>query len=332
VEFRLVNSGEVTPGATVDDLKPGLPTAVLHGAGESLCQTTFGSDGRPPRPEARTVVRLAAELLGQKDGAYSVRLTSQHLREPGRSGEAPPFEQTVSLRDGDLVALDLLRNAAPVPGCNTSSVTLEARLLVRLDPAVARTLFVADIWFVHRDETGREWSQHVTSNVNGVMDTPLLFNDVTFALPRLQADQDLFTAFVRLSGTLRARARTDGLVDLDVSTARSVGLLLPSMPPGVHGQSARKSITVRPDETTAIEIPQPASGFVMTALHIGQKMSGSGAVGARPSGSGDSLATQPKVFISNGAFVLNTGVFFKDHATRLLIRVHRAQEAGPQGQ
>jgi hypothetical protein len=185
-----------------------------------------------------------------------------------------------------------------VPGCNTSSVTLEARLLVRLDPAVARTLFVADIWFVHRDETGREWSQHVTSNVNGVVDTPLLFNDVTFALPRLQADQDLFTAFVRLSGTLRARARTDGLVDLDVSTARSVGLLLPSMPPGVHGQSARKSITVRPDETTARN-PAAEIRFVMTALRIGGRSPGR--CGWRAAGRvGRPLASQPKVFITNG--------------------------------
>jgi hypothetical protein len=333
VEFRIVKSGEVTPGVTVGgDLKPGSAAAAVFTARESLCQMTFGSEGRPLPADARTVVRLSAELLDQKDGAYSVRLASHHVRTAGRPGSESPFEQVVSLRDGDRVALDMLRDAAPVPGCDTSAITLEARLLVRLDPAVARTIFAVDLWFVHRDETGREWNQHLTTNVNGAVDMPFLFDDVTFPLPKLDPSQDLFTAYVRLTGTLRARARTDGLVDLDYSTARTIGLLLPSNPPGVSGTSARKSITVKPDETTAIEIPQPGSGFVMTALRIGGKISGSGTVGARPSGSGDSLATQPKVFISNGAFVLNTGVFFKSHVTRLLIRVHRAQEAGPLGQ
>jgi hypothetical protein len=331
VEFRLVKSGQTTPTATVGgDLKPGSPAAAVFTAGQSLCDVSFGSAGRPPRADARTVVELVAELLDQKDGAYSVRLTSHHLRAAGRPGGEPPFEQIVSLRDGDRIALDMLRDPVAVPGCSTSVVTLEARLLVRLDPSVARALFVADLWFVHRDETGREWNQHLTANVNGAVDMPFLFNDITFPLPKLDPGQDLFTGFVRLTGTLKARARTDGLVDLEVSTARSIGVLLPSDPPGVSGEGKRKSITVRPDETTAIEIPQPASGYAETALRIGEKISGSGTIGARPAGSGDPLATMPKVFIRNGAFVLNTGVFFKDHVTRLLIRVRKAQEAGPQ--
>ncbi len=65
----------------------------------------------------------------------------------------------------------------------------------------------------------------------------------------------------------------------------------------------------------------------MTALRVGEKISGTGSVGARPGGSGASLSDMPKVFVTNGAFVLNTGVFFKDHSTRLLIRVHKTQEA-----
>jgi hypothetical protein len=98
------------------------------------------------------------------------------------------------------------------------------------------------------------------------------------------------------------------------------------MPPGADGSSARKSITVRLGETTAIEFPQPGSGFVMTAMRIGEKMSGSGVIGARPSGTEDQT-TQPKMFIRDGRFVFNTGAFFKDHVTRLLIRL-RASEPG----
>lgn len=328
VEFRLVSAGETTPNATVgDDLKPGVPVNVTFSAKQSLCESRFGSALMAPPDDARTVVKMSAEVLGQKDGAYSVRLITQHVRSAGQASAEAPLEQTVSLRDGDRVVLDMLRDPSPVPGCSTAAVTLEARLLVKQDPAFARTLYTADVWFVHRDETGHEWNQHVTMNVNGTADTPLLFNDVTFPLPKLDPNQDNFTAFVRVTGTLRARPRADGLIDLDVSTTRMVGLLLPSTPPGAYGQSTRKTITVRADETTAIEIPQPGSGFTMTALRIGEKMpgtSGGGIVGASAGGS-DPLAARPGVFINAGRFILNTGVFFKDHQTRVLIRVHKAQ-------
>jgi hypothetical protein len=325
VEFRLVRSGQ-TSGSTVgDDLKPGAPATAIFTSKQSLCESTFGF-GVSPSADARTVVKLSAELLDQKDGAYSIRLTSHHQRSVGQPGGEAPLEQVVSLRDGDRVVLDMLRDAIPVPGCSTSAITLEARLLVRLDPSVAQTIYEADVWFVHRDENGREWNQHLATNINGAVDTPILFPDVTFPLPKLDPNQDTFTAFVRLTGTLRARARTDGLIDLDVTTARTLGLLLPSTPPGARGESKRKTITVRPDETTAIEIPQPGSGFVMTALRIGDKMPGSGSVGARPEGSGGApMSSMPKMFVSNGRFVLNTGVFFKDHVTRLLVRVRKAR-------
>ena len=228
----------------------------------------------------------------------------------------------MSVRDGDRVALDLVRDV--VPGCETAALTLEAKFFVRQDPSLAQAVYAADVWFVHKDDAGHEWNQHLTANVNGAVDVPLVFKDVTFPLPKIVPAQDEFTAYVRVAGTLRARARHDGLVDLDVNTQRSAGLLLPSSPPGAYGSSTRKSITVRLGETTAIEIPQPSSGYVMTALRIGEKMPGSGVIGARPAGTGEQT-TLPKMSIRDGRFVFNTGAFFKDHVTRLLIRLRAAE-------
>jgi hypothetical protein len=332
VEFRMLRSGQTTPGATVgDDIKPGAPVAAQFTARDSLCQSTFGA-ASIPHDEARTIVKLTADLLDQKDGAYSFRLESRHLKAEGRA-TSQAFTQVVSMRDGDRVTLDMLRDPSPAAGCTTSTVTLEAKLLLKPDPALARALYVADLWFVHRDETGHEWTRHATTNVNASVDAPLLFNDITFPLPKLDPGQDVFTAFVRLSGTLRARPRADGLVVLEVSTQRGVGILLPSNQPGTYGASRRMTLTVKPDETAAIEIPQPASGFVMTALRIGEKMPFSGRFGAGPAdGTPDPMASQPAVFINKGAYVLNTGVYFKNHVTRLLIRVRRAQDAAPDGQ
>lgn len=331
VMFGMVTPGQTTATASVgDDLKAGTPVEALFAAKNSLCQSSFGGP-KTPSDDARTVVKLSAELLEQKGGAYSVRLASRHLRTDGRATDQV-FTQTVSMRDGDRVTLDMLRESAPAEGCNWSTVTLEAKLLVKPDPTT-RAVYVADVWFVHRDGTGREWNQHMTANVGATADTPLLFNDITFPLPKLDPNQDQFDAFVRLGGTLRARPQGDGLVQLDVTTQRSVGIVLPSNIPGTFGSSPHVTLTVRPDETAAIEIPQPGSGFVMTALRIGGKISGSGSIGARPlaPGEADPMASRPGVFINKDAFVLNTGVYFKGHVTRLLIRVHKAQEEANPG-
>ena len=166
--------------------------------------------------------------------------------------------------------------------------------------------------------------------MNGAVDVPLVCKDVTFPLPKIVPAQDEFTAYVRVAGTLRARARHDGLVDLDVNTQRSAGLLLPGSPPGAHGSSTRKSITVRLGETTAIEIPQPSSGYVMTALRIGEKMPRAGVIGARPAET-EGQTILPKTSIRDGRFVFNAGALFKDHVTRLLIQLRAAEPDAQQG-
>lgn len=322
IQFGLVNAGNTrATSMTGTDLVPGTPSAVRFTARQSLCEAGLGGPFEklpPPPADTRYLMKLGAELLGEKDGAYSVRLTSQRLRVAGGPDAEPPLEQTVSLRDGDRVVVDMVREA--VPGCAIPAVTIEAKLFVRQDPALAQAVYLADLWFVHKDDTGHEWNQHLSTNVNGAVDMPLVFKDVTFPLPKIDPAQDEFTAYVRVAGTLRARARQDGLVDLDVNAQRSAGLLLPSSPPGAFGSSTHKSITVRLGETTAIELPQPSSAFVMTALRIGEKMSGSGTIGARPAGAGEQTIL-PKMSIRDGRFVFNTGAFFKDHVTRLLIRL-----------
>jgi hypothetical protein len=330
IQFGLLKAGQTVATSTVGaDLVLGTPSSVRFVARQSLCDSQFGGPFEklpPPAADAKHLVRLTAELLSEKEGAYSVRLTSQHLRAAGGPDAEPPLEQTATLRDGDRVVVDMVRDS--VPGCAIPAVTIEAKFLVRQDPALAQAVYLADVWFVHKDDAGHEWNQHLTANVNGAVDVPLVFKDVTFPLPRIDPAQDEFTAYVRVAGTLRARTRPDGLVDLDVNTQRSVGLLLPSMPPGAAGGGTRKTITVRLGETTAIELPQPSSGYVVTALRIGEKMPGSGVIGARPAGTEDQ-GVLPKMSIRDGRFVFNTGAFFKDHVTRLLIRL-RAPEPNTQ--
>jgi hypothetical protein len=275
IDFGLIKAGQKTPTqGTGDDLAPGAPVTARFVA-RSLCETNFGGPfGKlPPAPaDARYVFRFAAELLGQTENAYTVCLTSTHLRFAGLATAEPPFEQTLSLRDGDRVTLDMVREATP--GCDTPSMTIEARFFVRQYGALVDTVYVADMWLVHKDDSGHEWNQQVATNVDGAVDVPIVFKDVTFPLPKIDPTQDEFTAYLRVMGTLRARPRQDGLVDLEVNAQRRAGLLLPSTTPGAFGLSTHKVIAVRLGETTAIEIPQPSSGMITTALRIGGKMAG----------------------------------------------------------
>ena len=332
VEFRVLKSGPTgtQPSATTGaDLANGAPTTALFYTGQSLCSVSIGTPAKDAPADARNVMKMMAELLGEQDGTYSIRLTTQRLRTAGQAPTEPVSEQTVSLREGDGTLLDMVRDASPAgSACSTSALTLEAKLSVRQDPSLAQAVFAADLWFVHRDETGKEWTQHATMNVNGASDSPFGFNDVTFPLPKLDPRQIDLAAFVRLSGTIKARARADGLTNLDLTTVRRVGLQPTASE--WRGGAARKFMTVRADETTAIELPQPTGIESRSLDGTGSAAAGGVSVGAQAGAgsattSGQTVAAGEKVSVVNGRFVLNTTAFFKGHQTRLLVRVHRVR-------
>jgi len=153
------------------------------------------------------------------------------------------------------------------------------------------------------------------------VDVPIVLKSITIPLPKIDLAQDEFTAYVRVLGTIRARPRHDGLVDLEVNAQRGAGLLLPRTTPGAFGLSTHKVIAVRLGEIIAIEIPQPSSSMITTALRIGGKIAGPNSSIIRPGVGVEDQSNQPKMAIRDGNFVFNTSAFFRDHVTRLLIRV-----------
>jgi hypothetical protein len=302
----------------------GEPIAVTIWTGPSLCSAGIGSgDPMPSTSAQNNIWKLTGEYLGEQAGRQQVRITSGFTRLAGRESSAATT-QTLSLRDGDGLVLDAM--SGPVDrACQVHTVTIEARLILQpTDPALARARYAADLWLVHSDPSGREQREHLVTNVDASGAVPFAFNRLAFPVPQLDSRQGDAEAVIRLAGSLRARTRMDGLVDVEIETNRMLfGLEKPDSPTRAPFATARKTLTLKSDETTAIEFPPPASGYASLALDQGN----SGAAGVRanppgtlvtPAGTGTAEAE-----VKDGQFVLYTNRFFKGHRTQLLVRLRR---------
>jgi hypothetical protein len=293
----------------------------------SLCAV---GGGRSAPENARNVWTATAVLLGARDGVYSVQLKSQRVRSAGQSGSDAPSTQSLSLRDGGTLVLDLLRDPQQA-NCDVSSVAIEATLKVESDdPKLNQALYAADLWFVETDAQGQAHNQHVTTNVDALSAVPFRFSDVTFPLPKIDPRQLDFSAYIRVTGTLKARARPDGLIDVDVTALRLFGLSYPGSTNVAEPRAGgmQRTVTAQENITVAIDIPQPGSGFVMAGVDGRTFDIGGGvAVGAanRTPSAKPMTPDGVPVFVNGDRFILNTSSFFKAFQTRILIRLRRVQ-------
>jgi hypothetical protein len=302
-------------------VKDGGPLAMTFVAGPTLCRMGVGSGDYPPPDAATSRVTwvVTGTWLGEQADRQQLRITSKFLRVGGRESSASTT-QTVSLRDGDEITLDAV--SEPVDSdCKVHTVTFNARLAMQpATVALAQTTYAADLWLIHNGPFDAEMRDHMVVNVNGLASVPFQFKPLEFSLPMADPRQGNISATISLAGSIRGRARADGLVDLDLETNRLVyGITSPESVPSLTSM-LRKTMAVRPGETTAVEFPPPASGASSVALDAS---SGGGQVkaGAQPgvtASSQDSL-----VRVINGRLMVDTARFFKGHKTQLLITLKR---------
>src|SRR5262249_10565872 len=156
----------------------------------------------------------------------------------------------------------------PVDGaCNVHTVTFNARLAMQPPTvALAQATYAADLWLIHNGPFDAEMRDHMVVNVNGLASVPFQFKPLGFSLPITDPRQGNISATISLAGSIRGRARVDGMVDLDLETNRLVyGITAPESVPSLTSM-LRKTMTVRPGETTAVDFPPPASGASSVAL------------------------------------------------------------------
>jgi hypothetical protein len=181
-----------------------------------------------------------------------------------------------------------------------------------------------DLWLIHDGPFNAEMREHLIVNVSGVTSVPFLFKPLSFSLPQVDPRQGNISATISLTGSIRGRARADGQVDVDLDTNRLIyGVTSPENVPSLTAM-LRKTLTLKPGETTAVEFPPPSSGVSSVALD-----SSSGAAGSTRTGAGPAAApasqTENVVQVVHDRLVLDTARFFRGHKTQLLITLKQLQ-------
>jgi hypothetical protein len=330
LEIRGVSSGPEGAQANVSaprNLVKGEPIATTITSGATLCTLGIAGTEMPPGPSApNSVWKMNGEYLGEQAGRHQIRITSGFSRLDGQPSSGSTT-QILSLREGDEVTLDAL--TGPVSArCQIRTVTINARLLLQAaDPALARASYTADLWLVHTDPNGQQRREHLITNVDGSASVPFNFSRLSFPVPLLDSRQGNMEAFIQLTGSLRGRTRADGLVDLDVDTNRFIfSAERTDKPSSFTVPSTRKTLTLKPDETTAIDFPPPGSGVISLALS--ESGGGGGAVGVGARVGGSPQAATPDgvpVQVKGDRLVVNTSAFFKGHRTQMLVTLRRVR-------
>jgi hypothetical protein len=329
LEIRAMSSSPEGAQSNVSgprNLVKGEPIATTITSGATLCSLGISATDMPPGPSVpNSVWKLTGEYLGEQGGRHQIRVTSGFTRLDGQASSATTT-QTLSLREGDELTLDAL--SAPVSGrCQVHTVTINARLVLQpSDPALARARYTADLWLVHTDPNGQQQRERLITNLDGSSSAPFNFSRLGFPVPLLDARQGNVEGFIQLTGTLRGRTRADGLVDVDVDTNRIIfGAERTDRPSSFTVPRTRKTLTLKPEETTAIDFPPPGSGVVSLALNEGTGSGGGIGIGARVAGQRAATADGVPVQVSGDRLVVNTGAFFKGHRTQMLVTLRRVR-------
>ena len=314
-------------------VKDGEPIVSTVWTGANLCTVGIGGAELPAYAKAPGHVwKLTGEYLGETAGRQRIRVTSQFTRRGGDEAAGPPTTQVLSFREGDHAALDVV--SAPLSdACHTHTIVMDARLIMEpSNPALARARYTADLWMIHTNADGQQQREHLVVNVDGSGAVPFMFNTVRFALPQLDARQGDIAAAIELVGSLRVRPRADGLVDVDLDTQPFMFRLdNPARPANIRVASSRKALTLKPEETTAIDFP--AGGMASAALEPGTATGvstlgiGAAAGGGRgrPLVNGVPAPPPPDsgIEVKQNRLVLHPKLFFKGHRTQLLITLRQ---------
>jgi hypothetical protein len=330
LELRAVSSTSEGANTFVTgprNLVKGEPFAATITSGETLCALGMAGADVPPGPSPSNVWKLSGEYLGEQAGRHQIKVTSGFTLQAGQPASGTTT-QTLSLREGDHVALDIL-TGAPSAKCQSRNVIIDAALVMRpADPALARARYAADLWLVHTDPNGQQQKEHLITNVDGSTTTSFNFSRLSFPMPFSDPRLANVEAFIQLKGALRARTRTDGLVELDVDTNRIIfGAERTDNPSTASPPPARKTLTLKADETTAIDFPPPASGYVTLGWDRAST-SGTGRAGVAARSGGSGQAATPDgvpVQVNGDSLVVNTSAFFKNHRTQMLVTLHRVR-------
>ena len=273
-------------------------------------------------------LKVSVAFMSSDSSGIRAKVSSQFVRSAGTP--PAPWSQAITFKEGEEITLETMRATADGP-CHIRNQTIRAKIVLRAtDPAAQAARYVADVWLVHdsgvgENATGTRRSQSVAINLSGSGPTSFAFEPLAFALPPLSPNQGDLQLYLDLSGSLRARVRPDGQIDVDVATARSFALRHPADDRGpIRGSSGRKTVTLKEDETVALDLPT-GTGLMTHALTPEAKFDVG--VGIRAGGSNTTgPAPRAAVSVKDDRMTVVFEEFFKGQKTQLLIRLRKARE------
>lgn len=331
LEFRVVAASPEGDKTTMADSWPlemngqSITRTVFSSA--DLCQAGGSNSELPQSAQGDNLWRVSAALLGSDASGTRVRLTSTFDR--FAAGAVPPsWSQILTFKEGDELTLETLRATSDGP-CHRRNLTMRARVVLRPTTAAAQEArYQADAWLVHTDPTGTERRQRLTLTLDASGPAAFRFDALPFALPQLNSNQGDLEAFIQVKGSLRAKIRPDGNIDLEVTTMRPFGLRHPSDPmaqerPGAQGN---KTLVIKPEETIAIDLPLP-NGVLSQALTPEARFNVGGGVraGGAPAATAPQPSTDP-VTVKNDVMRIMSGPFFKNHKLQLVLQLHKTRD------
>jgi hypothetical protein len=270
--------------------------------GAKVCEVTGGhGDQEDQEDEGGYRWRVAGTVRGADAGRVTLELRWQRVGVPeGEAATQPGDRRTVTLREGELHILDLVH-------ADPGSASLCANVVVRVTAAVAEpsphthAWLAYDLWLVHEGADGGRATRHLELAGEAGRPVSFQFAPLRWSLAGSPADaaaQD--SVNLAVSGALRGELRPDGSVDLVLEAVRTLSLRADR----ASGQG-RKTFTVRPGDTVAIEVPGPV-GVLTSTLEVPLERTGQWA---------------PGVQAHEGGVTVDAGPFFKGSRWLLVLTV-----------
>lgn len=210
------------------------------------CYFLWGADDFVPNAAFGWRLEVATTAVAREHA--DVRLRWVRGVQDGKSTSAPSMSETnVRMRPGDVLTLDAGHlTTLPASACRNAVVSFFVAL-EEVEPRRARVV-ATDLWLVHRDPDGREYTQQLSVRGGFHETLPFYFDDI-------RVGRDVLD----VHGSIRAKTTTDSAVVLEFSAMRrwSRGTEYPEV--RVLGNGVA-TFTLKPDDVTSVVIPLVTEG------------------------------------------------------------------------
>jgi hypothetical protein len=215
------------------------------------CEVGWTNQYGGPAEAGYTGWSIAGRVIAARGDEATVEIEwGRRFDESTSDQESGDWRTTMTLRQDEMIPFDMVRarGDSSLP-CQWFVAHVGVSFLD--PPEVAGAALRYELWLVHHDRNGRERTDRL--DLVGEQGAAVKY---AFRPLGVQQDGSLAettseeTAHIEIGGTVRGRARRDGLVDVTVDTLRSV-----RTDSGWSGRGGKKQLTVRPGETVEVALP-----------------------------------------------------------------------------